>query len=387
MEIVLCVTGSIAAVESVKLARELRRHGANVKCFMSDDACNIIHPNSMEFATGQKVILGLTGEIEHVKYAQADLILVAPATANLISKFSHRIADNPISTLLITAYGHQTPIIFVPSMHDSMYKSISENIQRVKDDGIIFLNPKMEEGKAKFPDIQDITLQSLRETSEGQLKGKKILVSAGGTYEKIDAIRGITNQSSGKMGLEIAREAFIQGADVTMITGNMDVAVPKIFESISVESAEQMEDELKRLLPGNDVFVSAAAVSDFTLEKSFNIKMDKISSEEDLTLHLKPLPKILNSVKKINPNIFLVGFKAEYNVPEEELISLAHESIKTSGADFIVANDVSIEGAGFGSDKNQVVIVDGDTFTVPLTSKTEIGQKIIAKIVENMNKI
>jgi phosphopantothenoylcysteine decarboxylase/phosphopantothenate--cysteine ligase len=387
MEIVLCVTGSIAAVESVKLARELRRHGANVKCFMSDDACNIIHPNSMEFATGQKVVLGLTGEIEHVKYAQADLILVAPATANLISKFAHKIADNPISTLLITAYGHSTPIIFVPSMHDSMYKAISGNIQKVKDDGIIFLNPKMEEGKAKFPSIHDITLQSLRETSEGQLKGKKILVSAGGTYEEIDAVRGITNRSSGKMGLEIAREAFIQGADVTMITGRMDVTVPKIIENISVESTEQMEDELKKLLPENDVFISAAAVSDFTVERSLNKKSDKISSGEYLTLQLKPLPKILNSVKQINPDIFLVGFKAEYNVSEEKLVSLAHERIRTSGANFIVANDVSVEGAGFGSDKNQVIIVDGDTFTVPLTSKTEIGQKIITKIVENINKI
>ncbi|MGB7970134.1 MAG: bifunctional phosphopantothenoylcysteine decarboxylase/phosphopantothenate--cysteine ligase CoaBC [Methanobacterium sp.] len=387
MEIVLCVTGSIAAIESVKLARELRRHGADVKCFMSEDACNIIHPNSMEFATGQKVVLELTGEIEHVKYAQADLILVAPATANLISKFAYKIADNPISTLLITAYGHSTPIIFVPSMHDSMYKTISENIQRVKDDGIIFLDPKMEEGKAKFPSINDITLQSLRETSKGQLKGKKILVSAGGTYEKIDAVRGITNRSSGKMGLEIAREAFIQGADVTMITGKMDVTIPKIIENISVESTAQMGEELKKLLPKNDVFISAAAVSDFTVEKSSNNTSDKISSGEDLTLQLNPLPKILNSVKQINPNIFLVGFKAEYNVSEEELISKAHQRIKTSGANFIVANDVSVEGAGFGSDKNQVIIVDGDTFTVPLTSKTEIGQKIIAKIVENINEI
>ncbi len=384
MEIVLCVTGSIAAVESVKLARELKRQGANVKCFMSDDACNIIHPNSMEFATGQKVVLELTGKIEHVKYAQADLILVAPATANLISKFAYKLADNPISTLLITAYGHSTPIIFVPSMHDSMYKAISENIQKVKDDGIIFLNPKMEEGKAKFPSIHDITLQSLRETSEGQLKGKKILVSAGGTYERIDAVRGITNRSSGKMGLEIAREAYIQGADVTMITGKMDVNVPKIIENINVESTEEMEKELKKLLPENDIFVAAAAVSDFKVEESLIKKSDKISSGEDLTLELKPLPKLLNYVKQINPNIFLVGFKAEYNVSEEDLVSLAHERIKSSGANFIVANDVSIEGAGFGSDKNQVIIVDGDTFTVPLTSKTEIAQKILAKIVESI---
>jgi phosphopantothenoylcysteine decarboxylase / phosphopantothenate---cysteine ligase len=384
MEIVLCVTGSVAAVESVKLARELKRQGADVKCFMSDDACNIIHPNSMEFATGQKIVLELTGGIEHVKYAQADVILVAPATANLISKFAYKIADNPISTLLITAFGYSTPIIFVPSMHDSMYKSISENIQKVKDEGIIFLEPRREEGKAKFPNIKDITLQTLRETSEGKLKGKKILVSAGGTYEEIDCVRGITNRSSGKMGLEIAREAYIQGADVTMVIGRIDVRVPKVFKSVQAESTEEMQRVLVELLPKNDIFVSAAAVSDFNIERTLTKKTGKISSEEDLILRLKPSPKILNLVKKINPNIFLVGFKAEHNVTEDELVSMAQKRIQTSGADFIVANDVSVEGAGFGSDRNQVIIVDGNTFTVPLTSKTEIAQNIIAKIVEKI---
>jgi phosphopantothenoylcysteine decarboxylase / phosphopantothenate---cysteine ligase len=383
MDIVLCVTGSIAAVESVKLARELRRQGAEVKCFMSDDACNIIHPNTMEFATGQDVVLELTGSIEHVKYAQADLILVAPATANLISKFAYKIADNPISTLLITAFGYSTPIIFVPSMHDSMYKAVSENIQRVKNEGIIFIEPKREEGKAKFPNIQDITLQSLRETSEGKLRGKNVIVSAGGTYEEIDSVRGITNQSSGKMGLEIAIESFIQGADVTIVTGRMDVHVPKVFNRVRVRSTNEMMDELIKLLPENDVFVSAAAVSDFTVEKTSTLE-DKISSEEDLTLYLKPSFKIINSVKKINPKIFLVGFKAEYNVSDEELVSLARKRIKSSGAEFIVANNVSVEGGGFGSDKNEVIIVDDDTVTIPLTSKTEIAQKIIDKIVEKM---
>jgi len=382
MNIVLCITGSIAAVESVKLARELRRQGANIKCFMSDDACNIIHPNSMEFATGQEVILELTGAIEHVKYAQADLILVAPATANLISKFAFKIADNPISTLLITAFGYSTPIIFVPAMHESMYTAISENIKKIKDEGIVFIEPKKEEGKAKFPSIHDIVLQSLREISEGRLRDKKFLISTGGTYEQIDSVRGITNRSSGKMGIEIAKEAFVNGADVTVITGRMDVHVPKVFNRIEVESTEEMKNEVIKMLPENDVFISVAAVSDFTIKKISSTKANKISSEEDLKIDLKPAPKILNLVKKINPKIFLVGFKAEYNVTEDELVFLARKKIKSSGADFIVANDVSVEGAGFGSDKNQVVIVDGDTFTVPLTSKTEIAQKIVAKILD-----
>ena len=162
MNIVLCVTGSIAASETIKLARLFKRNDVDVKCFMSESACNIIHPNSLEFATGQEVVLDLTGDIEHVKYSQADLILVAPATANTISKFAYKIADNPISTLLITAYGHNTPILFVPSMHDSMYDAIKENIEKVKSEGINFINPRMDEGKAKFPANDEILLESLR---------------------------------------------------------------------------------------------------------------------------------------------------------------------------------------------------------------------------------
>ena len=161
--IVLCVTGSIAATESIKLAREFRRNGIEVKCFMSDAACEIIHPNAMEFATGQEVVTKLTGKIKHVKYSQEDLILVAPATANTISKFAHKISDNPISTLLITAYGHDTPIIFVPSMHDSMYNAIKSNIDMIKNEGSAkFIKPRMDEGKAKFPSKDDIVLESLR---------------------------------------------------------------------------------------------------------------------------------------------------------------------------------------------------------------------------------
>lgn len=161
--IILCVTGSIAATESIKLARELRRNDVEVKCFMSEAACEIIHPNAMEFATGSEVVTKLTGKIEHVKYSREDLILVAPATANTISKFAYKIADDAISTLLITAYGHNTPIIFVPSMHDSMYKAIKENIDKIKEEkSAVFIKPRMDEGKAKFPSKEDIVLESLR---------------------------------------------------------------------------------------------------------------------------------------------------------------------------------------------------------------------------------
>lgn len=381
MEIVLCVTGSIAAIESIKLARELARHGINVKCFMSDGACEIIHPYAMEFATGQDVVTKITGKIEHVKYANADLILVAPATANVISKFAYKIADNPINTLLITAFGYKTPILMVPSMHNSMYKAVRENIEALKCEGNSFVKPKVEEKKAKFPDINDIVLHVLRATSKGELQGKKVLVSAGSTYEKIDEVRGITNRSSGKMGIEIAKEAFIRGADVTLIKGQMTAEVPNVFDVVEVESSTEMHYAVSKLADKNDIFVSAAAVSDFKVK---NTEATKISSETDITIELERTPKILNEVKEINPDIFLVGFKAVHNLSDEELLNAAKKRMEQSSADLMVANDVAVEGAGFGSDENQVVLMDDDIIEISLSPKPEIAKRIIDRIVSKI---
>ena len=385
MEIILCVTGSIAAIESVKLARELKRQGANVKCFMSDEACHIIHPNAMEFATGEKVVLNLTGEIEHVKYAQADLIIVAPSTANLVSKFAYKIADNPINALLITAFGYKTPILMVPSMHNSMYKAIVENIDKLKSQGINFVKPKIEEGKAKFPEIDDIVLHSLQLMSEGELQGKKVLVTAGGTFEEIDPIRGITNRSSGKMGVEIAKQAFIKGAEVTLVYANVSTEIPKSFKSIKAESANEMYQIITQLVENQHIFISAAAVSDFTIKKGSRDINLKISSDEDLTLKLEPTAKIINAAKVINPEIFLIAFKAEYNLSKEQLIEKASMRLKESNANMIVANDVSNEETGFGSNKNQVIIIDDEITKTSLSSKENIAQIIIERIIKKLS--
>jgi phosphopantothenoylcysteine decarboxylase/phosphopantothenate--cysteine ligase len=382
MEIVLCVTGSIAAIESIKLAREFKRQGINVKCFMSDGASEIIHPYAMEFATRQKVVTELTGEIEHVKYSTSDLVIVAPATANVISKFAHKIADNPINTLLITAFGNKTPILIVPSMHNSMYKAVKGNIETLKCEDISFVKPKIEEKKAKFPDIQDIILHAMRKLDENNLEGKKVLVSAGATYEKIDEVRGITNRSSGKMGVEIAKEAFIRGADVTLIKGKMAADVPNIFNIVDVESVEEMHDAVLEQVKNNDIFISAAAVSDF-VPKVEN-KENKISSDDEITLKLEKAPKIISEVKKINPEIFLVGFKAEYDLSREELVKSASKRAEEYDINLMVANDVAIEGAGFGSDENQVILIDEDIIDVSLSSKKEIAAKIVDRIIEKL---
>jgi len=380
MTIVLCVTGSVAAVETVKLARELKRKGFQVKCFMTDGACDIVNPYALEFATGEKVITKLTGEIEHVKYADAELILVAPATANVISKFAYKIADNPINTLLLTASGYNTPIVFVPSMHQSMYRAVDENIQKLKKEGVVFMEPKKEENKAKFPSVDDIVLQAQKATSAGGLEGRNVLVSAGGTYEDIDPIRGITNRSSGKMGVELAKEAFRRGADVTMITGRVEVEIPQVFNHIKIESSRVMAKALEENLIDHDVFIAAAAVSDFVVEKNTS----KISSSSDQTLKLKPAPKIINQAKEHNPAVYLVGFKAEYGVSRDKLVESAKKRMRESGADLMVANDVAEVGAGFGSDQNKVVLVDDEIWDVPLSTKEEIAALVIGRVAERI---
>lgn len=377
MQVVLCVTGSVAAVETVKLAREIKRQGYQMQCFMSDGACDIINPNALEFATGEKVITELTGKIEHVKHAQSDLILVAPATANIISKFANKIADNPINTLLVASFGYNTPIVFVPSMHESMYRAIEENVQKLKDEGIVFVEPLQDENKVKFPSIEDIILNVQRATSKGDLEGKRVLVSAGATYEEIDPIRGITNRSSGKTGLELAKEAYRRGAEVTLLCGRVEIELPTAFRVIKVESALEMQLEVEGLVLDHDVFLSAAAVSDFNLEK----ETYKVSSQEDITLQLRPAPKIINRVKMINPEILLVAFKADYNVSHEKIIESARKGMQESLADLVVANDVAVPGAGFGSDENQVLLIDNQVRKIPLNSKTEISERIWDRIV------
>ena len=394
MEIILCVTGSIAATETIKLAREFRRQGHTVKAFMTTEATKIIHPNALEFATGQEVVVELTGKIEHVKYAQADLILVAPATANTISKFAYRISDNPVNTLLITAYGHDTPIVFVPSMHDSMYDAVSDNVQKLKDDGIIFVNPRIDEGKAKFPAIEDIVLESIRtinldkvekgtaDDNLSKIAGKNILISLGGTFEEIDPIRGISNRSSGRMGLELAKEAFIRGANLTILAAHHEVSIPKVLNVIDAESTTVMNEKIDELIPDNDIFIATAAVSDFT---PISKEDSKISSSYNLSLEFEPIAKIIQKIKKINEDIFLVGFKAEYNISEERMIKCAQTQMKDAGTDLVVANDVSNEGCEFGSETNEVILVSDEIKKVSLSSKKEIAKSVFDEISEKLN--
>lgn len=203
----------------------------------------------------------------------------------------------------------------------------------------------------------------------------------GGTYEPIDSVRGITNKSSGKMGLELARQAYIRGADLKLVVANVSVDIPSVFDCIHVETSKQMNEVILDLIPDFDIFISTAAVSDFEFKQKSDKKID---SSNSLNLKLEPTTKIIRQIKKINPEIFLVGFKAEFNVSREDIIYCAKKQIRDAGTDLVIANDISNENCHFGSDNNEVLIVDDDVLTVPLASKREIAKSICDVISEKL---
>ena len=211
------------------------------------------------------------------------------------------------------------------------------------------------------------------------IRGKKVLISLGGTFEPIDSVRGITNKSSGKMGLALAKQAYILGADVTLVVANVSVEISPLFNVIHVETSKQMADVIFEIVGDYDVFISTAAVSDFEVVERKNKKID---SDSSLAISLKPTVKIIRQIKKINPSIFLVGFKAEFNIYREHIICCARKQITNAGTDLVVANDVSQKDCNFGSDKNEVLIIDDGVLSVPLASKDEIA-KTIMDVISN----
>ena len=214
------------------------------------------------------------------------------------------------------------------------------------------------------------------------IRGKNVLISLGGTFEPIDSVRGITNKSSGKMGLALAKQAYILGANVTLVVANVTVEVSSLFNVIHVETSKEMAEVIFNIVEDYDVFISTAAVSDFEVVER---RTKKIDSDSSLAISLKPTVKIIRQIKKINPSIFLVGFKAEFNISREDIICCAKKQINDAGTDLVVANDVSKKDCNFGSDKNAVLIIDEDVLSVPLASKDEIAKIIINVISEKLS--
>ena len=380
--IVLGITGSIAAVRCVELARELRRHGADVHTVMTEAARKIIHPEAMRYATGNPVITEITGDVEHVDFCgiggRASLLLIAPCTANTIGKIAHGIDDTSVTTFATTAFGSGIPIIIVPAMHESMYNHpiVIENIGKLTELGVEFVNPVTEEGAAKIAGIEEIVLRVERAAGKKTLSGKRILITGGATAETVDPIRILTNRASGKTGVELALEAFRRGADVTLVHRDC-MEIQGICEFYA-ESAQDITDSvIEELGKGYDLLISAAAISDFTVTPS----KDKIKSAKELTLTLKPAPKLIKEARLKFPDLKIIGFKAETGISEEELIKRARKSMDSSNLSMVVANDVS--SGGMGTEENNVYLIDGSVKPVSGT-KRQIAIDIMDKVEEIM---
>ncbi|NHV61124.1 MAG: bifunctional phosphopantothenoylcysteine decarboxylase/phosphopantothenate--cysteine ligase CoaBC [Candidatus Verstraetearchaeota archaeon] len=382
-KIALCICGSVAAIKAPDLARELMRNGAEVFAIMSPSAQKLISPTLLEWATGNPVITELTGKIEHVQLGGkggVDLILIAPATANTIGKIAAGIDDTPVTSLATTAIGSGIPVMIAPVMHGSMYRHplVSENLKKLSSLGIKIIPPEIVEDKAKFPDISVIVEEVLSALSRKDMTGISVLVTAGPTRSYMDSIRFLTNSSSGKMGYAFAYEASARGARVTLISGPTNLANPRGANIVPVGTTEEMLEAVDNALSKEkyDLFVMAAAPLDFAIVEKFD---GKVPSTSELKLTLRPLPKIVDVARKKSKDLFIIGFKAEYNLTREELFSRAMSRLLESGMDLIVANDLSSPLTGFKADTDEVYILDksGLVDHIPLSPKREVARRVL----------
>lgn len=379
--IVVGVTGSIAAVRVVDLVRDLIRRGAEVHCVMSPAALQILHPYALEYASANPVITEITGRVEHVEFCgvagRADLLLIAPATANTIGKMALGIDDTPVTTFATTALGSGKPVMVVPAMHEAMYchPAVTRNLEALQSFGAAIIDPRIEEGKAKIADGSRVVLEVERLLGPRDLLGKKILITSGSNAERVDPIRILTNRASGKTGVALGLEAYRRGADVTLVH-RFPQDLPGIRQVYAESAGDMLDSVLAELSSNYDALISAAAVADYTLDA----KEEKIKSGQELVLRLKPTRKILKTVRAAYPYLKIVGFKAETNVTEDELIRRASESMRSSNLDLMVANDVSL--GGMGTEDNRVVIIDKEGHSKSVEGKkSSIAQSIIDALV------
>ena len=395
--ICMCLTGSVAVISAPIIARELMRLGAEVIAVMSKAATELITPTLMHWATGNPVITNLTGAVEHVYLAgerpkelgKADLILICPSTANTISKIANGIDDTPVTTVVSTAFGASIPIVVVPAAHESMMKHsiFHENIKKLKKYGVDILGPRISEGKAKIAKIDDIIDRVVDLLiSKKDLEGKRILITAGPSREYLDEIRFVSNNSSGRMGIEIAKEAKARGAEVLLIAGSCLVKIPDYLNTVNAVSTSDfikvIKDELE--YKDYDFFICAAAISDYSPTECVE---GKISSDDVKELHIsmRLTPKIIDEARRKNHKVFIVAFKAETNVSRTQLIDRAYDRLKRSEANLIVANDVGRNDIGFVSKDNEVYIVDKEKRIthVEKHSKRYVASRILDIALEN----
>ena len=392
--ILLGITGGIAAYKIANLASMLKKQGANVKVIMTENACQFITPMTFETLTAQKVYTdtfdrNFEFKVDHIELGKwADVFLIAPATANVIGKLANGIADDMLTT---TALAMRCPIVVSPAMNTTMFenKVVKHNIMKLRTYGMDIILPASghlacgDTGTGKMPEPEMLLEYIKRGVYEKKdLVGKKVCVSAGPTREAIDPVRYISNNSTGKMGVEIAKMAAYRGAKVSLVMGPSNVFVPDFINRIDIKSAEDMYEEIMKISDSQDIIIKAAAVADYT---PANYSDEKIKKKDgDLSIELsrtKDILKELGERKENNPKKqFICGFSMETENMEEN----SKNKLAKKNADMIVANNVKVEGAGFGTDTNVVTIFTKDKeIRLDKLSKTEVAEKIFDEIVRN----
>ncbi len=386
-KIVLGVTGSIAAYKSVLLLREFIKAGADVHVIMTRSAKEFVTPLTFKTLTGHHVLDDMfadnSTDISHIKLEDdADIFVVAPATSNVIGKFASGVADDFISTFYLAT---TAPLLIAPAMNCNMYRhsAVQENIARLKERGVVFVGPASGELACKKEDIGrlsnvgDIFEAVCDILTKKTLTGKKVLVTAGPTVEDIDPVRFISNRSSGKMGFSVAKIAKRSGAEVTLVSGPVELKPPKGVNTVNVRSAEGMFGAVTEHYQKCDILIMAAACADFTAE-IYSAQKIKKKGAQNATIALKRTVDILSEVTKEKGDRIVVGFAAE----SENLTDNALKKLRDKNLDFIVANNITDARAGFGGDTNVVTIIDNNNRLVhhDIMTKDELAEEIIRKI-------
>ena len=382
--IVLCSTSGIGIVEVVKLIRELIRHGGEIYPVLSKDAQKLISQETLRFAAGKPTITEITGDIEHImlcgdRKEKADILLIAPCTANTLSKIAAGICDTTVTLFALTAIGSKIPILIVPAMHISMYNNelIMENMRKLEKTGIKFITPKFDENKAKMPSVDEIVMNVIRSVGDNKLKSKKCLIISGSTEEYIDDVRVITSRFSGKTGIELAKSFFLHGGDIELWYAHGKEKPPEYIKTSRFSTISDLIKKIETVNFDYDIIVMCAALADYI---PYRMKGKISSIEKELLLTLHQAPKVIEILRK-KFNGYLVGFKLESNVEKEKLIEIAQKKLKDVNLDLVIANDIK----NYSENENEIIIVDRSNFVFVKDRKNRIAEKIIEKIVIDVN--
>lgn len=385
--VLLGVSSSIAAYKMCNVARMLTKLGAEVHVSMTANATNFVHPLTFETLTQNKCLIdtfdrNFQYSVEHIAIAKkADVVLIAPATANVIGKIANGIADDMLTTTVMACTCRK---LIAPAMNHNMYHNpiVQENIEKLRRYGYEIIEPvrgmlaNRDTGDGKLPDEETLVEYIVREIAfEKDLQGKKILVTAGATRERLDPVRFISNRSTGKMGYAIARAAMLRGAEVTVISAHTDIRPPIFVNIIDVESAEDMFNAVKENMSSADIIIKAAAVADYTPITVSDSKIKK--SDDDMNIQLKRTTDILKYIGENRTNQIVCGFSME----TDNVIENSRRKLESKNCDMICANSLKASGAGFGTDTNIITMITRNGIEeIELMSKFDAANIILSKL-------